>query len=225
MAEWTVPAEFKNYVLIGEAGCGKSELAINLAKKLLNRGREVHLFDLDMTKPLFRTRDAAESISNLGIQIHFESQFMDAPTTTGGVRRCLLDENCFTVLDVGGDTVGARAIGEYAPILQRKETTVWYIVNPYRPWSAAVEWIDRVLSEILQVSHIRFDKLCLAANPNFGETTTEADVVEGLAKLRGQLLDSWEVSFLSVESSLKNGVEKQVDIPVFEISRYLSYPW
>ena len=46
-----------NYVLLGEAGCGKSELAINLARRLLDTGKPVDLFDLDMTKPLFRTRE------------------------------------------------------------------------------------------------------------------------------------------------------------------------
>lgn len=225
MAEWIPTPTLKNYVLIGEAGCGKSELAINLAAKLRGRGKEVHLFDLDMTKPLFRTRDAVSKLSDLGVTLHFEEQFMDAPTVTGGVRRCLSDENCDTVLDVGGDSIGARAIGAYAPMLNRAETSIWYIINPFRPWSATVSWIDRVLSEILYVSHIQFHKLCLVANPNFGESTTEADILSGLEVLKAQLADAWNISILALETRWKNKIEKQTDIPLFPIERYLSYPW
>lgn len=47
-------------VFLGEAGCGKSELAVHLALSLAGKGREVHFFDLDQTKPLMRSRDAQE---------------------------------------------------------------------------------------------------------------------------------------------------------------------
>ena len=40
----------KNFVFLGEAGSGKSEIAINFALSLHQQGgKEVHLFDLDMT--------------------------------------------------------------------------------------------------------------------------------------------------------------------------------
>ena len=42
-------------VFLGEAGCGKSELAVHLALSLAGKGREVHFFDLDQTKPLMRS--------------------------------------------------------------------------------------------------------------------------------------------------------------------------
>ena len=40
---------------------------------------------------------------------------MDAPTQAGGVSPLLRDPNACTVLDVGGDYIGARAVGWYAP--------------------------------------------------------------------------------------------------------------
>lgn len=150
-----------NFVFIGGAGSGKSEIAINFALSLLAcGGKPVHFYDLDMTKPLFRSRDQSRSLSQAGIRFHFEEQFYDAPTVAGGVNRLLRDESCYTVLDVGGDFIGARAIGGYAPMLNRPETAVYYVINPYRPWSASVRHIDRVLAEMLQVSHIRL--ICCA---------------------------------------------------------------
>ena len=102
---------YRNFVLLGEGGCGKSELAINLARYLLPLGKDVHLFDMDMTKPLFRTREQAAELEKLGVQVHFEQQFADAPTQVGGVSLRLRDGNCYAILDVGGDHIGARAIG------------------------------------------------------------------------------------------------------------------
>ena len=55
-----------NFVFLGEAGCGKSEAALNLAPLLhRERGAPVHFFDLDMTKPLFRSRDRASALTGL----------------------------------------------------------------------------------------------------------------------------------------------------------------
>ena len=83
-------ANYKNFVLLGEAGSGKSEIALNLAAHLAQcQPLPVHFFDLDMTKPLFRSRDLAEEMEALGVHFHFEKQFMDAPTQVGGVNRLL----------------------------------------------------------------------------------------------------------------------------------------
>ena len=77
-----------NVVFLGEAGSGKSELALNFAQALAELGgKPVHFFDLDMTKPLFRSRDRREALETLGVEVHYEAQFMDAPTLTGGVRQ------------------------------------------------------------------------------------------------------------------------------------------
>ena len=93
----------KNFVFLGEAGSGKSELAVNFARQLARRTqREVHFFDLDMTKPLFRSRDAAGELEQAGVTVHFQEQFMDAPTLVGGVSPTLRDPGALAVMDVGG---------------------------------------------------------------------------------------------------------------------------
>ena len=92
-------ANYKNFVLLGEAGSGKSEIALNLAAHLAQcQPLPVHFFDLDMTKPLFRSRDLAEEMEALGVHFHFEKQFMDAPTQVGGVNRLLRDPKCCVVM-------------------------------------------------------------------------------------------------------------------------------
>ncbi len=215
-------SDIRNYVLLGEAGCGKSELAINLARRLLDTGKPVDLFDLDMTKPLFRTREQADRLADMGIRFHFEEQFADAPTVGGGVMRSLKDADSYTVLDVGGDYIGARAIGGYAPLLNREDTQVLYILNPFRPWTTTGERAGLVLSEVLGVSHIRPERIRIIGNPNLGATTTAADVIEGYQRLTDMVerLDA-----LCVEQSLCEAVKASVPVPVFPIQRYLEYPW
>lgn len=218
--------KLRNFVFIGGAGSGKSEIAINFALSLLAQGgRPVHFFDLDMTKPLFRSRDQSRPLSEAGISFHFEEQFYDAPTVAGGVRRLLQEEGCYTILDVGGDSIGARSIGGYASVLNRPETAVYYVVNPYRPWSAAASHIGRTLAETLQVSHLRPDHLHLVGNPNLGSQTTVQDVLAGAGTLRSLVGAHNSIDFFCVLESLAPQAAEALTDPVFSIRPYLSYLW
>ncbi len=214
----------RNIVLLGEAGCGKSELAINLSLALLQTGKPVHLFDLDMTKPLFRSRDERQQIEERGVHFHFEEQFADAPTVTGGVVRALKDTDCYTILDVGGDYIGARAVGGYAPYVNREDTVVFYIINPFRPWSGVSENAGSVFSQILAVSHIHPEKICFIGNPNLGKGTTLEDVLTGYEMLL-QIVDRDAVDCVAVCKELEEQVAEKLPVPVFPVERYLVYQW
>lgn len=215
-----------NVVFLGEAGSGKSEIALNFAQALAELGgKPVHFFDLDMTKPLFRSRDRREALEALGVEVHYEAQFMDAPTLTGGVRQRLNDPHCCAVLDVGGDYIGARSIGGYAPLLNRDGTTVYYVINPFRPWSATLEHIDQVLGETLGVSHVELARLRLVGNPNLGPETTPADVAEGARRLWELVSPYKSVDYLCVRRELCAALPEGLPCPVLPIRLWLTYPW
>lgn len=216
----------KNYVLLGEAGSGKSEIALNLALRMRSvQSRPVHFFDLDMTKPLFRSRDFAETISKEGIAFHFEQQFMDAPTLVGGVNRLLRDTDSCVVMDVGGAEIGARAVGGYAPWLNKKDTAVFYVVNSYRPWSHNIDNIDGTLAKILGVSHIRLENLHFICNPNNGCTTTEEEFISGYEKTAEMLSPYCKVELVTVREALYPTVRRSVEAPVMPLRLFLTYPW
>ena len=218
--------EEHSFVLIGEAGSGKSEIAINLALALLQRGdKAVHFCDLDMTKPLFRSRDQAKRLTDRGVTVHFEEQFYDAPVAVGGVHRLLRDEGCYTVLDVGGDYIGARSIGGYAPLLNAPGTVVWYVVNPYRPWSMDIDHIDAVLAQGLGVSPVRRERLRLLGNPNLGPDTAAADVISGAEKLVEMVGPYKPVDFFCAREALTPALEGRLPGPLFPIHLYLTYEW
>lgn len=223
---WNLIENNNNFIFLGEAGSGKSEISLNFAKLLIELGdKPVHYFDMDMTKPLFRSRDAVQEIEALGVIFHYEEQFMDAPTQVGGVNLLLKDENCYVVMDVGGDYIGARAIGGYAPRINRDDTIVYYVLNAYRPWSNDIDHIDETLGKILGVSHIQLGKLHMVNNPNNGITTTEKEFVEGSRKMAEMVTPYIAVDFACVKEDLYDAVKGQSDVPVMPIHLYLTYPW
>lgn len=219
-------SRYKNYLLLGEAGSGKSEIALNLAVHLTkSQPLPVHFFDLDMTKPLFRSRDLAKEMEALGIIFHFEKQFMDAPTQVGGVNRLLRDPGCCVVMDVGGDDIGARAVGGYAPMLGRENTAVYYVVNAYRPWSLDIEHIDGTISKILRVTHLQLPRLRFVANPNNGVHTTRQEFEEGLFKTRKMLEPYCQLEFATIRRALHTGERETNELPVLPLELRLVYPW
>lgn len=218
--------EKSNFVFIGESGSGKSEIAINFAKYLaaLNE-KPVHIFDMDMTKPLFRSRDVKERMEELSINFHYQEQFFDAPTIVGGVNLMLKDENRFVVLDIGGNDVGARAIGGFASKLNLNNAAIFYVLNVYRPWSDHLSHIDETLSSILKSSHIQFDKLHIISNPNFGRTTTIQEVLEGNERLHAEIGSLIDIEFTCIKDQLYEGISTIAKTRWMPIHLYLDYPW
>lgn len=216
----------KKYVFLGGAGSGKSETAINAAVQLARMGKnEVHFFDMDMTKPLFRSRDVCELLRKEGIVVHFQEQFMDTPVIVGGADHILRRNDVCAVFDIGGDDIGARALGALAPAIRNHNVECCYLINPYRPWSDTLEGIDGVLSSILRASRLSLDQLSFAANPNLGPDTTVDEILNGLAVLNSELAQTVDIRFVCVSESLADQVVNRIEQPVFPLKLYLSYEW
>jgi len=211
-----------NFVLLGESGCGKSEIALNLAFALAEQG-ETHLFDLDQTKPLFRSRNMADEAARRGVYIHFSEQYYDAPTLAAGVPERLANPSEYVVVDVGGNDTGARMIGRFAAILNQSHSKVFYVVNPYRPWSKNIESIDGIMSSILKVS--RLQSIHLLANPNIGAATTQADFRAGLEQTQRLLEAFASVEGVCVQESLYEYAKRVTQLPIIQLHLYLNYNW
>ena len=209
-----------NSIFLGEAGCGKSELAVHLALELARQGREVHFFDLDQTKPLMRSRDAEGLLEKAGVTVHFQQQYADAPTQVGGLIPLLLDEKKAVILDVGGNDTGAKLIGGYAHLL--KTADVWFVVNPYRPWSASAEHIDGTLSAILRASRLKMPRFLL--NPNLGGGTTPAEYLDGIRRGLELLLPYVVVEAAAVPAPLYEQARGETALPLIPITSHISVP-
>jgi len=213
---------FENYILLGESGSGKSEIAINLAAAL-SAEKPTELYDLDQTKPMFRSRDRETELGCMGLSLRYERQFYDAPTAVGGVRESLRNQGTYTVLDVGGDAAGAELIGGYAPLLQGPGSLPLYVVNFFRPWSRSVESIDRSASQIAACA--RLQRLHWIANPNVGPETTAEEVLDGLRRTEHMLGPYLQLEALCVREALYEPLRRQTDIPILPLRLYMGYEW
>lgn len=221
-----IPANIKNFVFLGEAGSGKSEIAVNLAMDLAKHSnKKVHFFDMDMTKPLFRSRDLDEELRKAGIELHYEEQFMDAPTLVGGVNCLLKDQDSIVIMDVGGDYIGARSIAGFAPKLNSEDTVIYYVLNAMRPWSYDIEHIDGTLGQVLKVSHINLTQIKLIDNPNNGVTTTADEYLKASRKMAETVTPYMPIEFSCVNEDLYDAVKQHAKLPLVSIHLYLTYEW
>lgn len=205
-------------VFLGEAGCGKSELAVHWALEAAKAGQRVEFFDLDQTKPLMRSRDAVTLLESVGVAVRFERQTADAPTQVGGLTPALLDKERTVILDVGGNDTGARLIGGYAHLL--KSADAYFVVNPYRPWSGTVEHIDGTLSAVLRAARLGLPRFLL--NPNLGTETTAEEFLAGVEKGLALLAPYVKVEAAAVPGALYEQVRGKTELPLIPITPRMS---
>lgn len=205
----------KNFVFIGEAGSGKTETALSLAALMTGlTDRPVHLFDMDQTKPNFRARDAARAMERSGVRLHYHDQILDLPSVAPGVNEHLRDPAACVLMDVGGGSHGSHMIGQFHQALNREDSLVFYIVNPYRPWSKETENIRETMRRVL--GSARLERISLMANPNLGAATTAEDVLHGMERLRA-LLDGVPVDFVCALEPLCGELSRTLTEPIIPI--------
>lgn len=205
----------KNFVLIGEAGSGKTEISLSLAVHMTKlTDRSVHLFDMDQTKPDFRARDAAAKLEREGVRLHYHEQVLDSPVVVTGVTEHLRDPEAYVLMDVGGGAHGAHMIGQFHAYLNRDDALVLYVLNPYRPWSGETEDIQETMRRVL--GSARLSKITLLGNPNFGPHTTVGDVTAGMEKLR-TLTAGTPIDFVCALEPLCAELERKLPEPVIPI--------
>ncbi len=202
-----------NFTFIGEAGSGKSEIAINFAIYLRKKtGKNIEFFDLDMTKPLFRSRTFEDYMKSMGIMVRYQEQFMDAPSLVGGVRPAMKKKDTICIMDVGGDYIGARSIGGYATLLNQEDTMIYYVLNGYRPWSLDMERIDTTFGQIMGVSHINGDQVHLINNPNIGSGTTIEEFLLGKEKMERMVSPYKTMDFSCIRKDIYEQLEQQENV-------------
>lgn len=216
--------EKKNFLFIGEAGSGKSEIVLNVAAKLAEQtGAKVQVFDMDQSKPLYRSRDMKDAFAQKGVEINYQLQFLDAPIVVGGVAESLMNKDVYTILDIGGGHNASRVVGVYAHLLKDDDTVPVYVINPYRPWTKSLKAIDETMSDI--VTAARLNRIYILGNPNLGYQTSAEEFMEGLARLDEMLGGIVTVGSFVVRDEIYDEVKGMTDRHLFPIELFLTYSW
>ena len=167
-------------VVTGHYGCGKTNLSINLALDLARTHDEVMLVDLDIVNPYFRSSDYAAMLAAHGVRVispTFAGTTLDTPSLSAAVHGAF-DTTGAVVFDVGGDDVGATALGRYAKEISAIDHEMLYVVNRYRNLTGGPEEAAALLTEIESACHLKATGV--VNNSHLKDETIAATVLDSL---------------------------------------------
>ena len=162
----------------GHYGSGKTNIAVNYAKRLAENGFKTALADIDIVNPYFRSVDSKKELSALGVDVislPFANTNVDLPSLPSEVYGLVQRRDVYAVLDIGGDDRGAFALGRFAPyILDENDYEMLLVVNFYRPLTRTAEEVVEVMNEIENAAGMKFTGI--VNNSNLGIETSSEDV-------------------------------------------------
>lgn len=175
-------------VLIGNYGSGKSELALNFGMQAAARGDRTELLDLDMVNTYFRLTERGKMVEQKEIRLvspNFACSGIETLSLPAEVSSAFVLDWDTVIFDVGGDDVGATALGRYHQdfmALEPGALEVLNVVNIRRPLASTVEKIHR-LQEGMQ-THARLQITGMINNTNLSTMTSADDLWDGYELLR-----------------------------------------
>lgn len=214
-------------IITGHYGSGKTEFAVNYSVKLAEMGKKVALADLDVVNPYFRSREKEDELSRLGIKViggSIKGAAVDVPAISAEVYGPLQDESYETVLDVGGDPVGARALGRYCNYLKEGNYDMFFVLNANRPETQTVEGTIYYIREIEKASRIKVTGLI--NNTHLLKSTTVEDVLKGqeLAEKVSKELNI-PVKYVVALEHVASELPKDIGTQIFPIRLYMREEW
>ena len=225
----TLEAAFAPITIIaGHYGAGKTNLSVNLALDLVRDRRAVTLVDLDIVNPYFRASEQRGLLEQAGVHLvapvfSEAGTSLDVPSLTGAIIPALEDADGehLVIVDLGGDDVGATALGQLHRQIETAGYEMLYVVNRYRVLSTKPEETLPLLREIETASHLK--ATAIVNNSNLAVQTDMQTVLDAVpfAKKAAELchlpLLYSTVPDFAVENTLPEGFKA--------VKRYVRFVW
>jgi len=238
-----LPSPLRKRVLgfLGNFGSGKTEVAVNFALQLgLAALRDddpfsgpVRVVDLDIVNPYFRSREAAEPLSDAGVEVVSpagDKFWADLPIILPEVKGHLKRSEGTLILDVGGDDLGARVLSHLSDDFPPDNYTLMMVVNANRPFTSEIEGARKVLGELEEASGLRIGGL--VSNTHLMDETEADEVRRGYEFTREMSRQTGvPVLIVAAESRLTDdGTGKGVRpdefaCPLLPLYRFMLPPW
>ena len=219
--------KYKYILICGHYGCGKTNLALNLAADFSSKGMRVTLVDLDIVNPYFRSSDFKSAIDKMNVRLiapAFAHSNVDLPSLPTEMYSIFDDNSDKVIIDVGGDDQGAVALGRFSNKIKATENyCMVYVVNKFRPLSATGKDALEILSEIEAASRIKAD--AIINNSHLMAETTAEDIISSVDYAR-QISDALSIPVIAttVPKALYNETANSVD-NLYAIDIYVKPPW
>lgn len=170
------------HIICGHYGCGKTNLALNLALSLRSQRETVTVADLDIVNPYFRTADFKEVLEKKGIRVispHSAGTTIDAPQINAEIFSIFDRPEGHVVIDVGGDDAGAAALGRFKRQIEAAGgCEMLYVVNHYRKLVETSEEAVSLLREVEAASRLKASGI--VNNSHLSSLTTPDDILAAL---------------------------------------------
>ena len=166
-------------MVCGHYGCGKTNLALNLAVEAASKGRRSVIVDMDIVNPYFRSSEYGPFLERHGVQLIapvFANTTLDTPVLPPEIYSIFSMEDEDVFIDAGGDDVGATALGRISRELEAAGYEMLYVVNRYRILSTKPEETLPLLREIEGASHLK--ATAVVNNSHLGVDTTQQAVLD-----------------------------------------------
>ncbi|MGD8369457.1 MAG: cobalamin biosynthesis protein CbiA [Desulfobacterales bacterium] len=215
-------------IIVGNYGSGKTEIAVNLAVHRKRAGVDVRVADLDLVNPYFRTREARAQLAAAGIETVLpEEKYLNAdlPILSPRVAGLIRNPAELTILDVGGNDVGATVLSALADALNHSRFSMLQVINPYRPFTDTVQGCLKIREEIEAASRQSISGL--VANPHLLTETVAEDVRRGISFVRDlSEKTGLPLEFATAPVHLAPEIEDGgLGLPLLPIRRQLVPPW
>lgn len=225
------------YAIIGNFGSGKTELALNMAFRAAAEGKKVTLVDIDVINPYFRSTERKTELEAAGVRLispNFTSSGVEVPSIPPEIFSVFSDNSDLVIFDVGGDPVGAIAMGQYYGYFKQIENfEVWYVINMRRPLSSGAEENLEMIGKIMGVSRLRVTGIL--NNTNLAHETSVKDLFDGLEVTREVsrrtgfpvvgTIGTPEILGEFMREAEERGVPEEYVGRAFPIERYMHRDW
>lgn len=214
-------------IYTGHFGSGKTEVVLNRAVEFAQQGEQVTVVDLDIAKPYFRSREARTFLKELGVRLVMPDgglEDSDLPIVGANVLGAITSAQGRVLFDVGGDSIGATALGAFAPFLRQREYQMYLVVNPYRPFTKDIPTVTRMLQEIQRAARLKVDGI--VSNPNLGCETTLTHLRQGYAQVE-EFAAALQLPILltAVTDRFADRLAGHLQGPVQRVTNFLLPPW
>ncbi len=167
-------------IVCGHYGTGKTNLVLNLALDSAQKGEKTAVVDLDVVNPYFRSGGYSHLLKENGVELiatQFADSNLDLPSLPAQIYSVFSKSGSKIIFDVGGDDMGALALGRFSAMIKQTDFQVLYLVNRFRALTHTPAQAAQLLREIEGASRLSADYV--VNNSHLGEYTSGKEVLEG----------------------------------------------
>lgn len=203
-------------IITGHYGSGKTNVSVNMALDLAEKGEQVTVVDLDIVNPYFRTADFKELFGEHNISLTvptYANSNLDIPAL-GFDMNGIADREGYIIIDVGGDDEGAKALGRYRKVFEKYDTQMLYVINRCRCLTKEPAEALQLMYEIENASGMKCDGII--NNTNLGRET-DRDIVLGSVAYADEVCREAGLPLVAVtaEAGYLDGIDKAYPVNIY----------